>query len=60
MSSEAVHIFENRLNRHTNIYLLFIPILIFVLVLTLFVSFKKNSETAATVNPDILGTEANP
>ena len=60
MASEAVHIFKNRLDRHLNIYLLFIPILIFVLVLTLFVSFKKTSETASTVSPDILGTEANP
>ena len=60
MASEAVHIFKNRLDRHLNIYLLFIPILVFVLVLTLFVSFKKTSETASTVSPDILGTEANP
>ena len=60
MSSEAVHIFKNRLNRHGNIYLLFIPILIFVLVLTLFISFKKSSETASTAGPDILGDEVSP
>lgn len=60
MSSEAVHIVRNRLNRHGNIYLLFIPILIFILVLTFFVSLKKASETASVTAPDVLGDEANP
>lgn len=60
MASEAVHIFKNRLDRHSNIYLLFIPILIFALVLALFISFKKGLQTASVSTPDILGEEASP
>jgi hypothetical protein len=60
MQSEAVHIFKDPLKRYSNIYLLFIPILIFVLVLSFFLAVNNKTETASVSAPDVLGEEARP
>ena len=52
-----VHIHPNRLNRSHNIFLLFIPAIIFVLALTFLLTFKPKEEIATTAEPSILGDE---
>lgn len=55
---EIIHIIPNRLNKNTNIFLLFIPILIFVLALALIIA-KVQKPSVATTNqtPAVLGTD---
>ena len=55
--SELVHLHPNRLNRSHNIFLLFIPAIIFVLALTFLLTFKPKEEIATTEQPSILGDE---
>lgn len=56
---ETVHLHPNRLNRDINIFLLFIPAVVFVLLIfLLFSGFRKNEvQVATTQEPSILGEE---
>ena len=58
---DTVHLMVNRLNRKSNIYLLFIPSMFFVVILILLLvslSTNKSSEQVATTDePSILGEE---
>ena len=54
---EILHIHTSRLSKNTTLYLLFIPIVAFILVLALFVSSQKIRQTASTSSPDVLGEE---
>jgi len=55
MSLERIHILRNRLDRKLNIFLLFVPIMIFILVLSLFVSAYKSGRIASELTPTVLG-----
>lgn len=58
MSLERIHILRNRLDRKLNIFLLFVPIIIFILVLSLFVSAYKSGRIASELAPTVLGGAA--
>ena len=52
-----LHIHVNRLNRRANIFLLFLPALIFALLLALLLQVQPKKEVANTSEPSILGDE---
>ncbi|HJX59594.1 hypothetical protein A2V61_01530 [Candidatus Woesebacteria bacterium RBG_19FT_COMBO_47_8] len=54
---EILHIHTNKISKNSTIYLLFIPLLAFILVLALFVSSQRGRQTASTSSPDVLGDE---
>ncbi|MFZ5933071.1 MAG: hypothetical protein ACOYT7_03300 [Patescibacteria group bacterium] len=54
---EPVHIHRSSLNRDLNVFLLFIPAIIFVLVIAFLLTFKSKEEIATTAEPSILGEE---
>lgn len=59
--SVPVHIQQNKVDRHINIYLLFIPIIVFVLTLTaILFSFERKRSVASNQEPAVLGEEAKP
>jgi hypothetical protein len=55
---EFLHIQRNPLNRSFNVFLLFIPAIIFVLVLAYFISKKPLSGVANIGQPSVLSTES--
>lgn len=57
MDSETVHIHPNRLNHSLNLFLLFIPAIVFVLTLAFLISNKPKEDIATTSEPSILGDE---
>jgi len=57
MESETVHIHPNRLNHGLNLFLLFIPAIVFVLTLAFLISTKPKEDIATTSQPSILGDE---
>jgi len=56
---EIIHLHPNKLNRDINIYLLFIPAIVFViLTFLLFAGFRPNEpQIATTQEPSVLGEE---
>jgi hypothetical protein len=52
-----LHIHVNRLNRRANIFLLFLPALIFAIILALLLRIQPQKEVANTSEPSILGDE---
>jgi hypothetical protein len=55
--SDTVHLHVNRLNRRANIFLLFLPALIFAILLALLLQIQPQKEVATTSEPSILGDE---
>lgn len=54
---DLLHLHPNRLNRSFNVFLLFLPAIIFAIVLALILSAKPRQEVATTAEPSILGDE---
>ena len=57
MNFQPVHIYKNRLDRNLNIFLLFIPAVIFVLILLLFFSKYNQAHLPRDENETVLGEE---
>jgi len=57
MESETVHLHTNRLNHGLNLFLLFIPAIVFVLTLAFLLSNRTKEDIATTSQPSILGDE---
>jgi CHASE3 domain sensor protein len=57
MSNKPIHIHKNIVDRNRNIFLLFLPAVIFVLFLTIMFSFYKVKELPRNTNKAILGEQ---
>jgi hypothetical protein len=57
MNNLPIHINRNRLNRNINLFFLLIPIILYVLIISLALGRLNNQEIAATEGPSILGEQ---
>jgi hypothetical protein len=55
---DFLHLHRNPFNRSFSVFLLFIPAIIFVLVLAYFLSQKPLNSVATIEQPTVLGTES--
>jgi hypothetical protein len=60
MHTGNIHLIKNRLERNSNLFLLFIPIVVFVLVLSIFIAITKKAQIASFAEPSVLGDETAP
>lgn len=58
MDYEPVHIHINRQNLTLRVFLLLLPALVFILVLSLIVSSKQEDVASVNVEPAVLGGES--
>ena len=59
MSNKPIHIHKNIVDRNRNMFLLFLPVVIFVLFLTIMFSFYKVKELPRNTNEATLGEKNN-
>lgn len=59
MSNKSIHIHKNIVDRNRNIFLLFLPAVIFVLFLAIMFSFYKVKELPRNTNEATLGETHN-
>ncbi|RLC29613.1 hypothetical protein DRH13_05475 [Candidatus Woesebacteria bacterium] len=57
MSDKSIHIHKNIVDRNRNIFLLFLPAVIFVLFLAIMFSFYKVKESPRDANKATLGEQ---
>lgn len=58
MGNQSIHIHKNIVDRNRNIFLLFLPAVIFVLFLTIMFSFYKIKELPRDTNKATLGEQS--
>ena len=59
MDTEIIHLEKSRLGKHTNVFLLLIPSIVFALTLAFIVSkYYRNNLAASIENEAVLGEEA--